>query len=124
MISLASTDELPDKAFQLACFILNNRDTALRVVRGALEKLEVATAAQSKRLYYRPTGRVWSRQSQSNRFRNNISFNQPHLLQRLIYIESEPYEIAQEQAKSPASVSKEDLVIRERLNRQSAVDDD
>ncbi len=111
MINLASIDDLMNKAFQLACFILNDRDAALRVVTGALAKLEVATAAQNKRLYYRPTGRLWSRGSQSNRFRNNISFNEPHLLQRLIYIESEPYEIAQEQAKGSAAVGEVDLVI-------------
>ena len=111
MISPETSDGLLNKAFQLACFILNDRDAALRAVTGALAKLEVATAAQGKRLYYRPTGRLWSRHSQSNRFRNNISFNEPHLLQRLIYIESEPYEIAQEQAKGSAAVGDEDLVI-------------
>src|SRR5207253_2896982 len=56
-------------------------------------------------------GRLWSRRSQSNRFRNNISFSEPHLLQRLIYIESEPYEVAQEQAKGSAAVGEQDLVI-------------
>jgi hypothetical protein len=111
VISLASTDDPLNKAFHLACFILGERGAAVRVVTGALAKLEVAAAAQGKRLYYRPTGRPWSRRSESNRFRNNISFDVPHLLQRLIYIESEPYEIAQEQAKGPAAVSEEDLVI-------------
>ena len=110
MIRLASTDDLLDNAFQLACFILNDRDAALRVVRGALAKLEVASAAQGKRLYYKTKGRDWSRRS-SNRFRNNVSFNEPHLLQRLIYIESEPYEIAQEQTNGSAAVGEEDLVI-------------
>jgi len=108
---LTFTDDLLNKAFHLACFILGDRDAALRVVTGALSKLEVATAAQDKRLYYRPTGRLWSRRSQSNHFRNNISFNEPHLLQRLIYIESEPYEIAQEQGKGSVAVGEEDLVI-------------
>ena len=111
MNRLTFTDDLLNKAFHLACFILGDRDAALRVVTGALSKLEVATAAQDKRLYYRPTGRLWSRRSQSNHFRNNISFNEPHLLQRLIYIESEPYEIAQEQGKGSVAVGEEDLVI-------------
>jgi hypothetical protein len=111
VISLASTDDLLNKAFQLACFILGERDAALRVVTGALAKLEVAAAAQDKRLYYRPTGRLWSRRSQSNRFRNNISFNEPHLLQRLIYIESEPYEKVQERARGSAALGEEDLII-------------
>jgi len=76
-----------------------------------MAKLEVAIVAQGKRLYYRPTGRLWSRHSQSNRFRNNISFDEPHLLQRLIYIESEPFEVAQEQAQGSTAVGEEDLVI-------------
>jgi len=111
VISLASTNGLLNEAFRLACFILGDRDAALRVVASALAKLEVAATAQGKRLYYRPTGRPWSRYSQSNRFRNNISFDEPHLLQRLIYIESEPYEIAKEQGKGSAAVGEEDLVI-------------
>jgi hypothetical protein len=111
VIGPESSDGLLNKAFHLACFILGDRDAALRVVTSALAKLEVAIAAQGKRVYYRPTGRLWARRSQWNRFRNNISFNEPHLLQRLIYIESEPYEIAQEQAKGSAAVGEEDLVI-------------
>ena len=111
MISLASTNGLLNKAFDLACFILGDRDAALRVVAGSLAKLEVAATAQGKRLYYRPTGRPWSRSSKSNRFRNNISFNEVHLLQRLICIETEPYEIAKEQGKGSAPVGEEDLVI-------------
>ena len=120
MISPESSEGLLNKAFHLACFILNDREAALRVVTGAFAKLEVATAAQGKRIYYRPTGRLWSRRSQSNRFRNNISFNEPHLLQRLIYIESEPFEIAQEQVKGSAAVGEEDLVIHfvKHLTRQ------
>ena len=111
MISLTSNNGLLDKAFRLACFILGDRNAALRVVTSALAKLEVAATAQGKRLYYRPTGRPWSRRSQPSRFRNNTSFNEPHLLQRLIYIESEPYEIAKEQGKGSAAVGEEDLVI-------------
>jgi hypothetical protein len=112
MISLASTDVLLNKAFNLACFILGDRNAALRVVAGALAKLEVAVAAQGKRLYYRPTGRPSSsRRTQSNPFRNNISFNELHLFQRLIYIESEPYEVAQEEGKGSKPPGEEDLVI-------------
>jgi hypothetical protein len=110
VIDLASIDGFLDKAFDLACFVQRDREAAVRIVAGALGKLEVATAAQGKRLYYRPEGRPWSR-SQSGRLRNKVSFNDLHLLQRLIYIESEPYEIAQEQAKGPSTIGEEDLVI-------------
>jgi hypothetical protein len=88
---------------------VGDRDTALRVVTGALAELEVAVGKQSKRLYYIPTGRPWSRRTRSNGSRNSILFNELHLLQRLIYIESEPYEAAVEQGGS--SVGEEELVI-------------
>ncbi len=112
MISSASTDLLLNKAFNLACFILGDRKAALLVVVGALAKLEVAVAVQGKRLYYRPTGRPWlPRRSQPNPIRNNISFNEQHLFQRLIYIESEPYEVAQEKGKGSKPAGEEELVI-------------
>src|SRR4030095_6148756 len=76
-----------------------------------LGKLQVAVTTQGKRLYYTPIGRRWSRRAQSNRSRHSISFDELHLLQRLIYIESEPYEIAFEQGNSSAPVNEEDLVI-------------
>lgn len=111
MIDPSSIDSLLNKAFQLACFIVGERNSALQIVTGALTKLEVTAATQGKRLYYRPTGRLWSHRSQANRLRNNISFNEPHLLQRLIYLEAEPYEIAQERAIGSAALGEEDLVI-------------
>ena len=111
MINFASIDGLLDKAFQLACFIHGDRETALRIVVRALARLEVAAAAQRKRLYYRPAGRSWPRPPESDRFRNNVSFDETHLLQRLIYIESEPHEIAREQGRGSTPASEEDLVI-------------
>jgi hypothetical protein len=111
VIDPSSTDGLLNKAFQLASFIVGERNSALQIVTGALAKLEVTAATQGKRLYYRPKGRLWSHRSESNHFRNNISFNEPHLLQRLIYLEAEPYEIAQEQAKGSVALAEEDLVI-------------
>jgi hypothetical protein len=88
---------------------VGDRDTALRIVAAALAKLEVAVGKQGKRLYYIPTGRPWSRRTRSNGSRNSILFNELHLLQRLIYIESEPYEAAVEQEGS--SVGEEELII-------------
>ena len=111
MISLESIDGLASKAFDLACFIQRDRRAAVSIVAGALAKLEVVATAQGKRLYYRPSGRRWSLRSQSDGLRNKISFNQPHLLQRLIYLESEPYEIAQEKQRGPGGIGEEDLVI-------------
>ena len=111
MLNPESIGGLVHKAFDLACFIQRDRDAAVRIVARALTKLEVATTAQGKRLYYKPSGRPWSLRSQSGGLRNRISFNELHLLQRLIYIESEPYEIAQEQRTGSNAAGEEDLVI-------------
>jgi hypothetical protein len=110
VITSSSTDSLLNSGFHLAHFIVGDREIALRVLTGALAKIQVAVTTQGKRLYYTPTGRSWARREKSHS-RNNISFNELHLLQRLIYLESEPYEIAVEQGKGSKSVSEEDLVI-------------
>ncbi|HEY0378981.1 MAG TPA: hypothetical protein VGC87_18850 [Pyrinomonadaceae bacterium] len=97
----AVRNDLLNKAFTLACFIHGDRKVSLRAVAEALAKLQVAATAQGKRLYYRPSGRA----------RNKISFNEAHLLQRLVYIESEPYEIQRERGDSPVQLEEEDLLI-------------
>jgi hypothetical protein len=128
VITLNATDGLLNRAFHLASFIVGDREAALRVVTGALAKLQVAITSQGKRLYYTPTGRPWSHHAQSDRSRNSISFSELHLLQRLIYIECEPYEIAIEQGKGSTPLSEEDLVIhfvkhltKKTIKRNSAV---
>jgi hypothetical protein len=110
--TLAPTDDLLTKAFRLAYFIHGNKETAVRIVSGAMAKLEVAATAQDKRLYYRPNGRKLLRRPRSVGFRNRVTFNELHLLQRLIYIESEPYEKEKERASSEVAVGREELVIR------------
>ncbi|HEY6245098.1 MAG TPA: hypothetical protein VIX17_14185 [Pyrinomonadaceae bacterium] len=111
MINLASIDDQLEKAFDLACFIQRDRNAAVRIVTRALAELEVAVTTQGKRLYYKPAGRPQLRRSQPDRLRNKISFCDTHLLQRLIYIESEPYEIAQERSDGSTMASEEDFVI-------------
>lgn len=81
-----------DRAFKLACFIHRDRATAVRIATAAMSKLEVASAAQDKRLYYTPTGRSSARKS-----RNKVLLGEAHLLQRLIYVESELYERQKEE---------------------------
>jgi hypothetical protein len=107
----AVRNDLLNKAFQLACFIHRDREVSLRVAVGALAKLEVAATAQGKRLYYRPSGRAWMGRAQASGLRNKISFNEAHLLQRLVYVESEPYEIRREQGDAPAPLDEEDLLV-------------
>lgn len=74
-------DELLTLPFQLAYFIHDDKETAKRITMAALEKLETATHKQDKRLYYFSVGS-----------RNRISFTSLHLLQQLVYDESENYE--------------------------------
>src|SRR5215470_705128 len=111
MIKVESTDSLLDRAFKLACFIQRDRHSAIHIVARALSKLELVAIAQGKRLYYKPSGRRWSLHSQAEHFRNRVSFNEAHLFQRLIYIEAEPYEIAQEHSEGSNAPSEEELVI-------------
>src|SRR6185503_2367632 len=92
MIKIAP-DELPNRGFKLAYFLHRERNTALEIVTRALNKLQLAATAQGKRLYYRLTGRPDSRKA-----RSKVSMGEPHLLQRLVYVESEEYERLKEAA--------------------------
>lgn len=111
MDRLTSIDDMLNKAFLLAYFMHGNKETALRIVSGAMSKLDVAATAQGKRFYYQPRGRSLLRRTRSIGFRSKVTFNELHLLQRLVYIESEVYEKQKEQASSCAALGKEDLVI-------------
>ena len=72
---------------------------AIRIVAAATLKLNVAMAAQSKRLYYVPVGRFSRGESRrTDGIRNKALFSDHHLLQRLVYVESEPYERQKEHA--------------------------
>jgi hypothetical protein len=107
--SITSINEMLNKAFALAYFIHGDKRTALRIATDAMAKLEVATSAQHKRLYYRPAGRAARRQGWAKR--SKVSFSDLHLLQRLVYVESERHEKQREQAGNSASVSEEDMII-------------
>ncbi|MBL8203866.1 MAG: hypothetical protein JNM09_06515 [Blastocatellia bacterium] len=78
------TDERLTLAYQLAYFIHGDPIIAKRIAFAALEKLETAILAQDKRLYY--SGK-----------RNKVSMPELHLLQRLVYAESEGEERRREQ---------------------------
>jgi hypothetical protein len=72
---------------------------AIRIVAAATLKLNVAMAVQSKRLYYIPVGRFSRGESRrTDGIRNKALFSDLHLLQRLVYVESEPYERQKERA--------------------------
>ncbi|HET9714365.1 MAG TPA: hypothetical protein VFP64_20925, partial [Pyrinomonadaceae bacterium] len=90
----------------LAYFLHQDKGTAIRIVAAATLKLNVAMAVQSKRLYYIPVGRFSRGESRrTDGIRNKALFSDLHLLQRLVYVESEPYERQKERA------SEEDLLV-------------
>ena len=94
-----STEEVLNKAYRLAYFLHQDKGMAIRIVTAATLKLNVAMAAQSKRLYYRPVGRFSRGDSRrTDGIRNKALFSDLHLLQRLVYVESEPYERQKERA--------------------------
>lgn len=110
-----TTPEIPQRwqrAFDLAYFIFPERKVALEIATRALSKLEVAANAQFKRLYYEPSGRSDSYGRSVQGFRTKVVLEEAQLLQRLIYIEAEPFERAQERRETGRPVEQEDMVIR------------
>lgn len=101
-----------NRAFQLAFFIHGDQATAVRIATDAMDKLDVALAAQDKRRYYTLAGRLLPEVLTAQRFRLKVSMSEPHLLQRLIYIESDPYEQQQERGDAAATLDEEDMIIR------------
>src|SRR5262250_189139 len=94
-----STEQVLNKAYRLAYFLHQDKESAMRIVAAATLKLNVAMAVQSKRLYYVPVGRFSRGESRrTDAIRNKALFSDLHLLQRLIYVESEPYERQKERA--------------------------
>lgn len=83
------------RACQLAYFLHHDKTTALQIVTDALTRLETAATIQDKRLYYEPTG-GW-RGARQRGWRNKVWLSELGLLQYLIYLESERYELAKEQ---------------------------
>jgi hypothetical protein len=116
-----STEQVLNQAYRLAYFLHQDKGTAVQIVAAATLKLNVAMAAQSKRLYYVPVGRFSRGESRrTDAIRNKALFSDVHLLQRLVYVESEPYERQKERAAqlAPPDVhaagdptSEEDLLV-------------
>jgi hypothetical protein len=104
-------DAILNKAFQLGYFIHGDKKTAMQVVLASLERLETAVAAQDRRLYYTPAGKPSSQQGKQNGLRYKVSLSEAHLLQRLIYLMSEPFEIEKEGSVSAPHIGEEDMII-------------
>ena len=101
------TENYFEKAYRLAWFLHPSKEQALVIARNALARLEVTSNAQFKRYYYQPTGRAGK---QGKTHRSKVNLAEPHLLQRLLYIESDGIE--REQEASDAPLNQEDMVIR------------
>jgi hypothetical protein len=120
-VNRVSTEEVLNKAYRLAYFLHQDRGIAIQIVSAATLKLNIAMAVQSKRLYYVPVGRFSRGESRrTDAFRNKALFSDLHLLQRLLYVESEPYERQKERVAvaGPPGVhaagdtpSEEDLLV-------------
>ena len=103
-----SDQDYLERAFKLAFFIHPDETTAVSIARNALLKLEVTANAQFKRHYYQPSGRKG--QEGSGSYRTKIMLHEQHLLQRLVYIESLPFERVQEEREEPLKHS--EMVVR------------
>ncbi|MEP7340694.1 MAG: hypothetical protein ABI977_23385 [Acidobacteriota bacterium] len=97
-----SENNLLESAFQLALFILGDKDSAEVSAMAAAARLNVAAVAQDRRYYYVPgTG------PKAYGARTKVNLNDLHLLQRLVYDETESYERAHEQS---TAISEERLL--------------
>ncbi|MGH9848522.1 MAG: hypothetical protein ACREBD_01565, partial [Blastocatellia bacterium] len=105
---MESVDGMLNRAFHLAHYVYNDREVAVQIAAAALADVEASVAAQDKRLYYTPSGRG----ARNGKSRTKISLSESHLLQRLVYIESEPYELQQERAADAPSLSEQIMIIR------------
>jgi len=98
-------DELLNRAFELAYFILGDRPASIYVAMAAMDKLKTASSNQGRRLYYTPTGR-----SAFQAARTKVNLSEIQLLQRLVYIESELFERLLEGQQR--RIQQDDLIIR------------
>ena len=110
LMSVADAN-LFQRAFELAYFIHPYAHIALRIAESAVHKLEHTFGRQGKRAVYIPSGRRHGHESPMRPLRTKVSLREEHLLQVLVYTESEQWERSSEQGKSH-SVTQEDMVIR------------
>jgi hypothetical protein len=111
MDKIEMRDAMLRQAFRLAYFLHNDRELAVRIAIEAMSKLNAAAAAQDKRSYYRTGSRSRSPGSKVISPRTKVCLSELHLLQRLVYVESEPHEQQEEQRQS-ATIDEERLITR------------
>src|SRR5687768_85264 len=108
----AADAKLFRRAFELAYFIHPYTNIALGVAESAMHKLEHSFGRQGRRAVYMPSGRRQGHETPPRVVRTKVSLREEHLLQVLIYVESEPWESSSEQGVGSHHVTEEDMVIR------------
>jgi hypothetical protein len=113
MLPVAKKDQAYiDRAFELAYFIHANKGIALCAAEEAWCKLEHALSQQDKRRYYRPGGRRQNQAQPARVLRTKIGLREEHLLQCLVYAESDAWERCTEHSDSPYPLTEEDMIVR------------
>lgn len=100
------------RAFELAYFIHPYTNVALGVAESAMHKLDHSFGRQGRRAVYMPSGRRQGHETPARVIRTKVSLREEHLLQVLVYAESEPWESSSEQGAGSHHVTEEDMVIR------------
>ena len=100
------------RAFELAYFIHPYTNIAVGVAESAMHKLEHSFGRQGRRAVYMPSGRRQGNETPPRVIRTKVSLREEHLLQVLVYAESEPWESSSEQGVGSHHVTEEDMVIR------------
>lgn len=88
---MTSDNNLIKAAFELAYFILRDKEAAESSTTAAISRLNVVATAQSRRYYYVPGA-----SAKAYGVRTKVTLSDSHLLQRLVYDETETYERDQE----------------------------
>lgn len=95
------------QAVRLAFFIHRDPEIASQIVIEAMIKLNSAAIAQDRRFYYEPAGRS----SNNMRTRNRVTLGESHLLQRIIFYESQIWEKQFEKTADAASIDNRRLIV-------------
>ncbi|OAI57760.1 hypothetical protein AYO50_00005 [Acidobacteria bacterium SCGC AG-212-P17] len=98
---MRDNEDLLEKGFQLAYFILPGRSLAIRILTGALNKLKAQRERENRRTYWRD--------KYLKRGITRITREEGDTLQWLIFYESDRYEIEQEESRA---VTLKDMVVR------------
>jgi hypothetical protein len=102
-------EDLLERAVRLAYYIVRDQQSAERIAAEAVVRLDVAVVKQDRRYYYVPRSRR-EHHSGSHGQRTKVTLGELHLLQRLVYDESESYEREQEKL-TPPEAAEERLIV-------------